>query len=371
MKTKTFVKNKAIIEVYGKEWKKIPEAKKVPGQGRNSYFNKIFVPTNQENLLVRNVLEGQIVRFDFMAKNGVKNYITIYNEDKKDSRIYVQEGENKVFEISANYRETVEAFLKEKGFWLSEFVKGFPDSGQTYLNHFANPVNRNVKTIFELVKIEDYKEFDASPEMIGRFEGTGLNLYGRDFGSKNVFIGEIGKNNVLFDSFMITMDEDGEAIELTWAGEGLIQKAQKASAFSMFNEIVCEDGSLEESSVYITNEKGEKIKEIKAKDIITFDMTVGEIKDRELFLERIIKSQREVANLTKKMEKENKNLGLEFKAAVEQFLINDRKWLLRNGVLYLVLATETKEVGKLVDLVSNWKMDLRVLDILYGYTKMF
>jgi hypothetical protein len=368
---KTIIKNKAIIDVYGSEWKKIPEAKRVPGQGRSSYLNKIFVPTNQENLLVRNVLEGQIIRFDFMAKNGLRNYITIYNESQKDSRIYVQEGENKDFEIPVNYREKVEAFLKTNGFWLSEFVKGLSDSEYSYLDHFINPVNGDVETIFELVKIEDYREFDSFPDLIGKIKEIGLGICGRDFGSKNVFAGEVGKNKVLFDSFMVTLDEDGNVTELNWAGEGLIQKAQKASAFSMFNEIVYSESSLEKSSVYLTDKTGEKIKEIKAKDIITFDMTICEIKERDLFLERIIKSQKEAVNLAKRVGKNNKDLGPEFRAAVEQFLAVDRKWLLRNGVLYSVLATETKEIGKLVDLVTKTKIDLRVMDVIYGYTKMF
>jgi hypothetical protein len=371
VKTKTAVKNRAIIEVYGKEWKKIPEAKKVVGQGRNAYFNKITVPTGREKVLTRRVFGGQIISFDFITKDGGKARVTVYNENKKDSSIYVQEGEPKTLEIPADYRQTVEAFLKVKGFWLPELTKSLSGAGYSYLDHFINPVTGEIKTIFDLVAIEDYQDFAVFPDLIGKIGAMGLELCGRAFGAKNVFIGEVGKANVLFDSFMITLDEDGVISELCWAGEGLIQKAQKAASFSMFHEVVYEEGSLEDSLVYTVGEKEEKLRGLKAKDIVSLDMTVSEIKDRELFIDRIIASQKVAAGIAQKFSKKGKSAKQKFMEIAAELLFAKRVWLLRNGVLYTLGEGKTLEIGKLVALVAQMQLDLRIVDLLYGYTKMF
>lgn len=371
MNTKTVVKNKAIIEVYGKEWKKIPEAKKVLGQGRNAYLNKITVPTGQEKVLTRKVFGGQIIAFDFVAKDGTAKRVTVYNENNKASSIYVQEGETKAVEIPADYRPTVETFLKVKGFWLPELTKGLSEAGYSYLDHFTNPVTGEIKTIFELVAIEDYREFTVYPDLIGKIGVMGLDLCGRAFGSENVFIGEVGKANVLFDSFMITLDEEGTISELCWAGEALIQKVQKAASFSMFNEIIYEEGSLEDSLVYVRGAKGEKLRAIKAKDIISLDMTISEIKDRELFIDRIIASQKVAAGIAQKLSKKGRAGKQNFMEIATELLFAKRTWLLRNGVLYTLGEEKTLEVGKLVALVAQMQLDLRIVDLLYGYTKMF
>lgn len=371
MKTKTAVKNRAIIEIYGTEWKKIPGAKKVLGQGRNAYFNKITVATEQEKVLTRRVFGGQIISFDFVAKDGLGKRVTVYNENKKASSIYVQEGETKAVQIPSDYRQTVEAFLKAKGFWLPELTKGPSEAGYSYLDHFTNPVTGGIKTVFELVAIEDYKEFSVYPDLIGKIGAMGLDLCGRAFGAKNVFIGEVGKDNVLFDSFIITLDEEGTILELCWAGEALIQKAQKAASFSMFHEVVYEEGSLEDSLVYIAGEKKEKLRAIKAKDIISLDMTISEIKDRELFIDRIIVSQKVAAGIARKFSKKGKAAEQNFIEIAAELLFAKRTWLLRNGVLYTLGEGKTLEVGKLVALVAQMQLDLRIVDLLYGYIKMF
>src|SRR5664280_1130216 len=151
MKTKTAAEARAIIEVYGKEWKKIPGAKKVLGQGRNSYLNKITVATEQEKVLIRRVFGGQIISFDFVAKDGEKKLVTVYNENTKASSIYVRTEEGKQTEIPADYRATVETFLQTKGFWLPVLTKNLLDTGYSYLDHFVNPVTGEIKTIFEVV----------------------------------------------------------------------------------------------------------------------------------------------------------------------------------------------------------------------------
>lgn len=371
MKTKTAVESRAIIEVAGKEWKKIPGAKKVLGQGRNAYLNKITVPTTQEKLLIRKVFGGQIISFDFGTKAGEGGRVTVYNENEKASSIYVQTGEAKGEEIPADYRPTVEAFLAVKGFWLPELTKSLLETGYSYLDHFTNPVTGEVKTIFAAVPVENYREFAVYPDLIGKIGTTGLDLCGRAFGAENVFIGEIGKANVLFDSFMVTLEEDGTIAELCWAGEALIQKAQKAASFSMFHEIVYEEETLEASSVYITGEKGERVRELKAKDIVSLDMTVGELKARELFIARIISSQKLATSLIKKFNKKGKVPKQNLVEIAKELLLAKRTWLLRNGVLYELTAGKPREVGKFVALVAQMQIDLRMADLFYGYIKMF
>lgn len=371
MKTKAGEEALAIIEIYGKEWKKIPGAKKVLGQARNSYLNRITVPIAQEKVLTRRVFGGQILAFDFVTKDGVEKRVTIYNENNSASNIYVQESEEKGVKILADYRLTVEAFLAAKGFWLPKLTKSLLDSGYAYLDRFINPVTGEIKTIFELVPIENYREFASAPDLIGKIGTIGLDLCGRAFGAENVFIGEVGKANVFFDSFMLTLDEEGAISELCWAGEGLIQKAQKAASFSMFHEIIYKEETLETSSVYVTGEKGEKVRELKAKDIVSLDMTVGELKARELFIARIISSQKLATSLIKKFNKKGKAPKQNLVAITEELLAAKRTWLLRNGVLYELAAGKPREVGKFVTLVTQMQLDLRIADLFYGYTQMF
>ena len=362
MDSKTNNFEKTNIFVVGDEWEKIPGALKNFNIKDEGQFVNISLPIDEGNVFSRDVQDGRILYFIlYSEKNNDSSFVTIYLENGKETKVSIVKNELNKQDviIPSNYRNLVENEIRNKGFWVPCYNSS--ENG-TFLDHFVNAITGEVKSIFQFVDINKFKDFEETTFLSCKMDLAGLEMSAREFGDPNLFLGMIGKNKSVFDAFYLCFYGEERAFDINWISDGLIQKAQKIAAFSLFNKIFYDDDYLEKSSVYSEDENGEKKKEIKTKDIIPYDMPVTGIVFRDSLMNEIISAQNNIALDPQKF----------FIGGIEENnFAPGGKLMLSNGVLYSITDKDSIEIGKWVDLVSKNRIDFRLVDNLFGYIQMF